>query len=168
MIFEWLPGSGPLRGPTGRHRRVDPRDRERWRVFAGAAHADRSQGPGWRDLGPLDDAARAGLDNCRSRWADAQARKGWRPPRPMTAERSVRRYSGAAFGAVSGGTELRMPQQPVGGLCKSGDSAAVVVELVRQTHETRAEARAAYEWERAATASQRARAARQTGRRACP
>ena len=37
---------------------TSPRDRERWRAFACAAHADRFDGPEWRDVGPLDDTAR--------------------------------------------------------------------------------------------------------------
>jgi hypothetical protein len=47
------------------------------------ASADRLDGPQWRDVGPLDDAARAELDDRRARWADALAGKGWRSPLPM-------------------------------------------------------------------------------------
>jgi hypothetical protein len=51
--------------------RTSPRDRERRRAFACAAHTDRFDGPSWRDVGPLDDAAAAELDDRRTRWADA-------------------------------------------------------------------------------------------------
>lgn len=51
---------------------------KRWRVYGCAAHADRL------DRGhPLDDADRAELADRRTRWNDALAGKGWRPPRPM-------------------------------------------------------------------------------------
>ena len=62
---------------------TSPRDRERWRAFACAAHADRFDGPEWRDVGPLDDAARAELDDRKARWQAALDGKGWRPPEPL-------------------------------------------------------------------------------------
>jgi hypothetical protein len=70
---------------------TSPRDRERWRAFACAAHADRFDGPEWHDVGPLHDVAAAELADRRARWADALTGKGWRPPRPMEPERPARR-----------------------------------------------------------------------------
>lgn len=68
-----------------------PRDGERWRAFACGAHRDRFDGPEWHDVGPLDDDARAELDDRRARWAAAIAGKGWRPPAPMEPQRGGRR-----------------------------------------------------------------------------
>jgi hypothetical protein len=48
--------------------------RERWRVFACAAHADRFGGPQWRDVRPLDDAARSELVEVALRERAAQSR----------------------------------------------------------------------------------------------
>ncbi len=62
---------------------TSPRDGERWRAFACAAHVDRFAGPEWRGVDALDDAARAELVDRRARWAAALAGKGWRPPQPM-------------------------------------------------------------------------------------
>jgi hypothetical protein len=62
-----------------------------WRVFACTAHADRFDGPQWRDVGPLDDAAQSELADRRASWAAALCGKGWRPPRPMEPERPARR-----------------------------------------------------------------------------
>ena len=47
-----------------------------WPWTACAAHADRFDGSEWRDVGPLDDAAGAELDDRRARWATALAGKG--------------------------------------------------------------------------------------------
>lgn len=68
-----------------------PRDREIWRAFACAAHGDRFDGPEWRDVGPLDDAAAAELAARRDRWAAALAGKGWQPEQPMEPGRRGRR-----------------------------------------------------------------------------
>src|SRR6188472_3866509 len=46
-----------------------------WPWTACAAHADRFDGSEWRDVGPLDDAAGAELDDRRARWATALAGK---------------------------------------------------------------------------------------------
>jgi hypothetical protein len=59
------------------------RNRQRWRAYACAAHADRFDGPEWHNVGPLDEAATAELHDRRERWADALAGKGWRPPQPL-------------------------------------------------------------------------------------
>jgi hypothetical protein len=64
---------------------------ERWRVFACANHAGRFNGPEWRDVGALDDTARAELADRRARWANALAGRGWCPPRPMEPQRPERR-----------------------------------------------------------------------------
>ena len=47
--------------------------------------------PECRDIGPLDDAATAELDDRRIRWAAALAGKVWRPPQPMELGRRGRR-----------------------------------------------------------------------------
>jgi hypothetical protein len=62
---------------------TSPRDGQRWRAFACTAHADRFDGPQWRDVGPLDQTAAAELADRRDRWAAALAGKDWRPPQPM-------------------------------------------------------------------------------------
>ena len=79
-----VPGSGAAARGTEHHRRVDvPADA---RALAGVRlrRARRPvRRPEWRDVGPLDDAARSELADRRARWAAALAGKGWRPPRPM-------------------------------------------------------------------------------------
>ena len=71
---------------------TSPRDRERWRVFGCAVHADRlADDPECSDLGPLDDAATAELADRRERWQAALDGKGWRPPQPMEPGRRGRR-----------------------------------------------------------------------------
>jgi hypothetical protein len=62
---------------------TSPRTGERWRAFACTTHANRCNGPTWRDVGPLDDTARAVLTDRRDRWAAALAGKGWHPTQPM-------------------------------------------------------------------------------------
>ncbi len=77
-------GSGAPAEVAGRHwHGTSPRDRGRWRAFACAAHADRSTGAVWCDVGALDDDAAAELADRRDRWAAALAGKDWRPPQPM-------------------------------------------------------------------------------------
>jgi hypothetical protein len=70
---------------------TSPRTGARWRAFACTAHANHVNGPAWRDVGPLDDAARAELTDRRDRWTTALAGKGWRPTQPMEAAHYGRR-----------------------------------------------------------------------------
>lgn len=71
---------------------TSPRDRERWQVFACAVHADRlDDDPECRDVGPLDNAAQAELDDRRARRQAALDGLGWIPARPIEAGRSWRR-----------------------------------------------------------------------------
>jgi len=61
-------------------------------VFACGVHADRlGDDPECSDVGPVDDASAAELDDRRERWAAALAGKGWRPPQPMEPGRRGRR-----------------------------------------------------------------------------